>query len=105
MIGAFVAGFACGLCGLIVLAIVIGEHKPRRSAHEAWGAPGTVRSIRRTSDLSDESQAKILAAIYEGYPRPMGASRGSRSRVSVDREGIASFSQLSDFGRFAGEAE
>ena len=101
MIGAFVAGFACGLCGLIVLAIVIGEHKPRRSAHEAWGAPGT----RPISELSDESQAKILAAIYEEFPRPLGASRGSRSRVSVDREGDVTRMTLSDFGRFAGEAE
>jgi len=111
MIGAFVAGFACGLCGLIVLAIVIGEHKPRRSAHEAWGAPGTRRSV---SDLSDESQRRILEAIRADvdaltvddlWPRPLGASRGSRSRVSVDREGDVTRMTLSDFGRFAGEAE
>ena len=99
IIAALVAGFLAG----------IWWHA-RRSAHEAWGAPGT----RPIGELSDESQAKILAAIYEEFPRPLGAptiqpdltvARGSRSRVSVDREGIASFSTLSDFGRFAGEAE
>jgi hypothetical protein len=84
--------FALGYC--------LGVLWERRSAHEAWGAP------RPIGELSDESQAKILAAIYDDYPRPPGAARrGSRSRVSVDREGPVERMQLSDFGRFAGEAE
>ena len=90
-------------CFCFALGISLGERLERRSAHEAWGAPGT----RPISELYNESQQTILDAIraeFE-YPRPLGVSRGSRSRVSVDREGDVTRMTLSDFGRFAGEAE
>jgi len=91
-------------CFCFALGISLGERLERRSAHEAWGAPGT----RPIGELSDESQARILEMIrydFPEHPRPLGASRGSRSRVSVDREGDVTRMTLSDFGRFAGEAE
>jgi hypothetical protein len=34
----------------LIVGIAFGVRRERRSAHEAWGAPGTRRSV---SDLSD----------------------------------------------------
>ena len=95
--------FLAALVGYL-FGTIHGISWERRSAHEAWGAPGT----RPIGELSDESQARILEMIrydFPEHPRPLGASRGSRSRVSVDREGDVTRMTLSDFGRFAGEAE
>lgn len=95
MIGALLI---VGGCVGFIAGIVYGVNWERRSAHEAWGAPGTLEP----RSLSQSAVLESIRAEFE-YPRPRSCA--GRSRVSVDREGIASYSTLSDFGRFAGEAE
>jgi len=93
---------AAGFVGVAV-GISLGASRERRSAHEAWGAPRKPRNDSQyivVEGIRDE-----LRGFYSEFPRPIGVVRAGRSRVSVDREGAVTRMQLSDFGRFAGEAE
>ena len=95
-------------CFCFALGISLGERLERRSAHEAWGAPGKqpVGLVDYIGTRNDAQRAVLesIRAEFE-YPRPRSCA--GRSRVSVDREGIAHWDTLESLlgGRFPGARE